>query len=155
MRLSPIWKTGLYLLSHFNSDHMDNFVHPAHHESNLASVEVPLGIPAATTQDPTNVSSEEDEDPIEFQGAWCAAVSDSAAAAAFLVSSSSEDDSSNPDKEVVASDDDPPHLLSRPPALHADDLASLSSLSSVEREMFLLVEHALFPGSATQAKVAP
>jgi hypothetical protein len=148
-------KRGLYLLSHFDSDHReDNFVPSTQHESNLASVEAPLGIPAATTRDPNSVLSEEDEDPIEFLGAWCSAVSNSAAAAAFLVSPSSVDDS-NAEEAAVASDDDPPHLIPRPPALDADDLASLSSSSSVEREMLLQVEQDLFPGSETQAKVAP
>jgi hypothetical protein len=152
-------KTGLYLLSHFDSEHKADFVSPSN-EGNLASVDVPLGIPAATTRDPTSVSSEEDEDPIEFQGAWCASVSNSAAAAAFLDSDVSIDDDYDDVEEVVDSEDDLPLLIPRPTVYAADDfvsddLASLSSLSSIEREMFLQVERDLFPGSAMQAKVDP
>ena len=69
-------KKGLYLLSHFDSEHDDNYTpHTPSNESNLASVDVPMGIPAATTRDPTTVPLDDDEDPIEFQGAWCASVS--------------------------------------------------------------------------------
>jgi hypothetical protein len=68
-------KVGIYQLSHFDSEHIDNYSGP--NEGNLASVHVPLGIPAATTKDPsknTDDDGDDDEDDIEFVGAWCAPV---------------------------------------------------------------------------------
>ena len=66
-------KTGMYLLSHFDSEHPDNFTRDAN-EGNMAAVDVPLGVPAVTTIAPSGSPSAFDEDPIEFQGAWCACV---------------------------------------------------------------------------------
>jgi hypothetical protein len=138
-------KKGLYLLSHFDSEHQDDYVPsvPAN-EGNLASVDVPMGIPAATTRDPTTVPVAEDDDPIEFQGAWCATVSHTQAAAAFAVPSVADSDNRAGDTNFddysafVEADSD-------------DDLAALDSLSAVEREMFLQVEHDVFPGSVSVA----
>jgi hypothetical protein len=130
-------KRGLYLLSHFDSEHKDDYTRPAPaNETNLASVDVPMGIPAATTRDPSVVLFE-DDDPIEFQGAWCAAVSNAEAVAAFPVVT--VDDPPADDASLASDDDD---------ASFAADLASLAYLSSVEREMFLQVEHDMFPGSS-------
>ena len=138
-------KKGLYLLSHFDSEHQDNFVPPVPaNESNLAAVDVPLGIPAATTRDPTSVSSDEDDD-IEFQGAWCASVSTSAAATAFADSSIFVESPLDLLDEDVDSPAPAPHGLSDA------DLAYLRALTPIEREMFLQVEHDLFPGSNTLA----
>ena len=135
-------KRGLYLLSHFDSEHKDDYTPPAPaNESNLASVDVPMGIPAATTRDPSVVLFE-DDDPIEFQGAWCAAVSNAEAVAAFPVVT--VDDPPADDASLASDDDD---------ASFAAALASLAHLSSVERERFLQVEHDMFPGSfAPQVK---
>ena len=117
-------KKGLYLLSHFDLEHQDDFSPPAPaNESNLAAVDVPLGIPAATTRDPTSVSSDDSDDPFEFQGAWCASVSNSAAASAFLVSTVVTDTVSDndDDDEIATSDDDLPPLIMRLPDLNDDD----------------------------------
>ncbi|KAI2509164.1 hypothetical protein MHU86_5283 [Fragilaria crotonensis] len=73
-------KTGMYLLSHFDHEHQDNYVRPSN-EGNMAAVLVPLGIPAATTAEPD--PDDIDADPIEFQGAWCASVSSTDAVLAF------------------------------------------------------------------------
>jgi hypothetical protein len=163
-------KKGLYLLSHFDSEHKDDYTPPGPaNESNLASVDVPLGIPAATTRDPTSISSADDDDPIELQGAWCASVSHAAdVATAFLVrpDESEPDPDADTDDELVDAADDLPLLIMRPsdslvvpivaslPWLDHDpdtaELACLSSLTSVEREMFLQVEQDLFLGSTTQ-----
>ncbi|KAI2512823.1 hypothetical protein MHU86_1612 [Fragilaria crotonensis] len=119
-------KTGFYLLSHFDSEHKDDYTTP--HEGNLASVEVPLGIPVATTAEPG--VSDADDDPIEFRGAWCASVSASEAAHAFAPVSSSvererssntdstDDEREHHERETPASDaaaredsGDPPSLI--------------------------------------------
>ena len=64
VRSSAIRKKGLYLLSHFDHEHRDDYTPPAPaNESNLVSVDVPMGIPAATTRDPSVVLFEHD-DPI-------------------------------------------------------------------------------------------
>ncbi len=114
-------KKGLYLLSHFDSEHKDDYTPPGPvNESNLASVDVPLGIPAATTRDPTSISSADDNDPIEFQGAWCASVSHADVATTFLVrpDESEPDPDADTDNEVVDAEDDLPFCLCvRPPPL--------------------------------------
>ena len=65
-------KIGLYILSHFDPEHEDNWV-PPKNEGNLAAVDVPLNIPEATVVDPSLLAIGDD---IEFQdlGAWCASV---------------------------------------------------------------------------------
>jgi hypothetical protein len=145
-------KKGLYLLSHFDHEHKDDYTPPAPvNKSNLASVDVPMGIPAATTRDPSAVPFEDDEDPIEFQGSWCTAVSNADATAAFRDDDVSGADARNSDDNTVTHVD--PSLADDldDDASFAEDLASLAHLSFVEREMFLQVEHDLFPGSsATQ-----
>ena len=88
---------------HFDSEQDDDFTPPKPpNESSLASVDVPVGIPAATARDPTTVPLDEDDDPIEFQGAWYASVSNAQVAVAFPVSTvdDSEEDSDF-DNEVV------------------------------------------------------
>ncbi len=96
---------GLYLLSHFDSEHKDDYTRPTPvNESSLASVEVPMGIPVATTHDPTTAPFDDDH-PIEFQGAWCAAVSIADATAAFSDVSFAADDSDE-DAEDATSDDE-------------------------------------------------
>ena len=112
---------------------------------------MPLGVLAPTTRDPTSITSDEDDDPIEFQGAWCASVSNSAAVAAFS-------DSDVHPVELTSFDVDDTNLLSDPnlngiDSPRDDDLSCLFNLSSVEREMFLQVERDLFPGSATHTKI--
>jgi hypothetical protein len=67
-------KPGIYLLSHFDSKHQDDWTPPPPNESNMAAVDVPLGVPAVTTVAPSGSPSALDDDPIEFQGAWCACV---------------------------------------------------------------------------------
>ncbi len=56
----------MYLLSHFDSEHHDDWSPPMI-EGNMAAVDIPLGIPAVTTVNPMTGSFETD-DPIEFQG---------------------------------------------------------------------------------------
>ena len=100
MCLPSIWKKGLYLLSHFDSEHKHDYAPPTPvNEGNLASVDVPMGIPAATTRDPTTVPLDHDDDPIEFQGAWCTTVSNAQAAAAFAVTAV---DDSDDDDDLVS-----------------------------------------------------
>ena len=67
-------RVGIYQLFHFDAEHIENYMPP--NQGNLASVQdlVPLGIPAATTKDPPTGAPEEEEDDIEFVGAWCAPV---------------------------------------------------------------------------------
>ena len=108
-----------------------------------------MGIPAATTRDHTTVPLDDDDDPIEFQGAWCATVSNAQAAAAFAVSTvdNSDDEDDLVVSDLHADDESIITMFSIPDDLALeDDLASLESLSSVEREMFLQVEHNLSPG---------
>ena len=111
-------KKGLYRLSHFDHKHKDDYTPPAPlNESNLASIDVPMGIAAATFRDD------------DVSGA----------------------DARNSDDNTVTHVD--PSLADDldDDASFAEDLASLAHLSFVEREMFLQVEHDLFPGSsATQ-----
>ena len=129
----------MYLLSHFDHEHNDshNLSHPVN-EGNLASVDVPLGIHAATTLVPS-LAVIDDDDPIEFQGAWCAPVSNANAAAAFGLDDLSPADDS-PTGFVDVLDEDLEY-----DALNEQDREVLSHLTSVEREMFLQVEHDLFP----------
>ena len=60
---------GIYQLSHFDAEHIDNF--GKQNEGNLASVDDPhpftLGIPAITTSKPSGLFDGGD---IEFVGAW-------------------------------------------------------------------------------------
>ena len=67
-------KVGIYQLSHFDSEHVDNYTAPT--QGNFASVQdlVPLGVPATTTKDPLTASHDNDDDDITFVGAWCAPV---------------------------------------------------------------------------------
>ncbi len=140
-------KNGLYLLSHFDHEHRDNYTPPAlANESNLVSVDIPIGIPAATTRD-LSVGCFEDDDPIEFQGTWCASVSTAAADAALCVLPTVPA-ADNKDTAAAHFADDLDVGASIPA-----DLASITRLSSVEREMFLLVEHDLFPGTSAAKQV--
>jgi Zinc knuckle len=68
-------RQGLYILSHFDADHEDNY--NAKNEGNLACVDVPLNVPAATV---TEASLHDFTDDIEFQGvgAWCTPIDASA-----------------------------------------------------------------------------
>ena len=77
-------KVGMYLLSHFDSEHKDNYATPTQ-QSNHAAVDVPLGIPTATTIEP-DPDSTIDDDPMEFQGsgAWCAPVDNADSRHAFF-----------------------------------------------------------------------
>jgi hypothetical protein len=65
-------RVGFYILSHFDSEHDDNYV-PKQNEGNLAAVDMPLSLPEATLCDP---SSDDFDTDIEFQGvgAWCTSV---------------------------------------------------------------------------------
>jgi hypothetical protein len=72
-------KTGLYLLSHFDSEHQDNFA-PSSHEGNMAAYDAPFVLPPDTFAD---------DDPLEFHGAWCVPVSNDALAHSFPVVSTS------------------------------------------------------------------
>ena len=112
-----------------------------------------MGIPAATTCKPSTVSFK-DDNPIEFQGAWCAAVSNTAAAAAFRVITDDDDTVVSGADASTSADDDDESLVTVSPdveAIFADDLdvdpkfaADLASLT----QMFLQVEQNLFPGSS-------
>ena len=64
-------RLGLYILSHSDADHVDNWTPKS--EGNLASVDVPLNVPEATV---AAASLFDPDDDIEFQGlgAWCASV---------------------------------------------------------------------------------
>ena len=89
-------KTGMYLLSHFDSEHQDDYSPPS--EGNMASVDVPPGIPAVTTVAPDVLF---DDDTIEFQGAWCSEVSAVDHACAFAPSPvERENDSSLVERET-------------------------------------------------------
>ena len=72
-RCKKTGRQGIYQLSHFDSEHIDNF--GATNEGNMAAVDVPLGVPSATTHEPTTGDTLPADD-IEFQGmgAWCASV---------------------------------------------------------------------------------
>ena len=158
----------MYLLSHFDHEHKDDYTPPAPvNESNLASVDVPMGIPAATTRDPSVVLFE-DDDPLEFQGAWCAAVSNTDADAAFRVITVLDDSDDDDDDSVLDSDDATVPIITMFPAVDSNfaadlvngarfaaDLASLAHLSAVEREMFLQVEHDMFSGVSSATFVKP
>jgi hypothetical protein len=67
-------RMGIYQLSHFDSEQIENYMPPT--QGNPASVQdsVPLGIPAVTTKDPSAALHESDDDDIELVGAWCAPV---------------------------------------------------------------------------------
>ena len=77
-------KTGLYLLSHFDADHRDDYASPQ--EGNLASVDdphaIPTGVPEVTTLTPI-LEAMDDDDPMEFKGAWCAVISTAEVTRAF------------------------------------------------------------------------
>ena len=64
----------MYLLSHFDSEDQDDWTPSPPNESNTAVIDIPLGVPAVTTVAPSGSLSALDDDPIEFQGAWCACV---------------------------------------------------------------------------------
>ena len=74
-------KVGMYQLSHFDSDHIDNFVHPSStstsapvptKEGNLAAVTDPSPIPSMPYGDPPeDYDSSHD---VTFMGAWCTPV---------------------------------------------------------------------------------
>jgi hypothetical protein len=71
-------------LSHFDSEHKDNYVHPTTNEGNKAVVsDVLLSIPMVTIVEPGNAPAN-DSDAIEFQGAWCVSISTAEATLAFL-----------------------------------------------------------------------
>ena len=104
VRVQKSGKIGMYLLSHFNSEHQDNFV-PSSHEGNMAAVDVPPGIPAVTTLAPDKVALE--DDPLVFQGAWYASVSFASAALAFSgMSSSVEREHDDHTSSLVSTTDD-------------------------------------------------
>jgi hypothetical protein len=65
-------KVGIYKLSHFHPEHIDSYAGP--NEGNLASDHIPLGVPAATTKDPSKDTDDKNDNDIEFVGAWCAPV---------------------------------------------------------------------------------
>ena len=104
-------KTGMYLLSHFDAERVDNWTPPppASNEGNMTAVEVPLGVPAATTVPPSG--SPLDNDPIEFQGAWCACITLSDAARVFCETVA--EDTDDGDTTFDPDEDEPPPLLAR------------------------------------------
>jgi hypothetical protein len=110
----------MYLLSHFDAEHKNNYTGP--NEGNLAAVDVPLGVPDATTRDPSPdlPLSTIDEDPMEFQGAgaWCASVDALDVARAFP--------SSSHEREVVVETVD---------EASDDETEILTEVSADEREL--------------------
>ncbi len=113
-------KAGMYLLSHFDSEHEDDWTPPPpSNESNMAAVDVPLGVPAVTTTAPSDSPSDLDDDPIEFQGAWCACVDLTEVNRVFC---ETVDDDSDDDVSTFELDD-------------TVEVIPLFTASSVEREM--------------------
>jgi hypothetical protein len=96
--------------SHIDSEHQDDRSPPV--ESNMAAVDVPLGVPAVTTVNPITDSFETD-DPIDFQGAWCASVAMSDVARAFG-KTVTNDDICDDDTITDAVFDESPPLMARP-----------------------------------------
>ena len=94
-------KVGLYQLSHYDSEHIDNYK-PPETEGNLAVVAdphpIPLGPPAATTVPPTLDSSSSSE--IEFIGIWHTPVFHANTYASVVTSGTSKPQRSRVEREM-------------------------------------------------------
>ena len=109
----------MYLLSHYDSEHQDSF---GTSEGNMAAYDAPFIIAPESVVD---------DDPLEFQGAWCVSVSNSDLAHAFPIASTSvEREITDADAEVSTTELE----VIEPTVAVADvDVAVSTALASIQR----------------------